>query len=94
MKTIYKYTVGIRVGQQTLFIPRSAQILSVGHQGNPREIVVWALVNTKEYCAEHIIRVYGTGEILDDLPEQAKLIGTVQMPGGLVWHVFAWSEQI
>ncbi len=69
----------------TLDMPHDAQILSVQIQrGYPK---LWALVDTNAPEKTRHFRIYGTGDEIDD-SENLKYIGTFQMHGALVWHLF------
>jgi hypothetical protein len=89
METIYKYPLKL-TGEQTIEMPRGAEILSVQDQGGT--ICVWALVDTKSETKQYTFRIYGTGH---ELPEQCGMfermiyahVGSVQQDG-FVWHVF------
>lgn len=83
MKTIHKYELDI-VDEQGLQVSGGAQVLSVQAQGG--KLCLWALVDTSKRPGTLTIAIYGTGhEITEPL---GQFLGTVQMPGGLVWHVF------
>ena len=85
MKVIYKYPFKIQSKPQGVFLPKSAQILHVGVQygGSP---MLWALVDTEPLEGLRTLRVYGTGETIDEtLPLQ--YLGTI-FQGPYVWHIF------
>lgn len=89
MHTIHKYVVTPpRFGFTTITMPRHAEPLSVGIQGD--HIVLWANVDTEEPMVEHRICVFATGErlALEHLRAPERFLGTVQFPGPLVFHVF------
>lgn len=87
MHTIWKYELKI-ADEQTIRMPIGATILSVGLQGGL--LVMWAKVDPAKWGAgraeDRTIYVMGTGNPFDEDAKQ--FIGTVQMPNGLVWHVF------
>lgn len=45
MKTIFKYPLHNGPGQQTLMLPRDAEIIHVGEQGPQHSIFIWARVD-------------------------------------------------
>jgi len=81
---VWKYP--IHTAQEVISMPVESEILSAGAQGD--QIFLWAKVDDshRAYEAREII-VAGTGH---NLPEGVDLefLGTVQMPNGLVFHVF------
>lgn len=75
----------------TIEIPCMHRVLSVGMQGE--KMVCWALVNPQSKTTTKQLKIVGTGWTgwyMDDLHLDSKyrFIGTVQMPDGLVFHVF------
>lgn len=88
MKTIYKYQLTAQ-SKQTIQLPRFAISLSVQLQhGKP---CLWALVDTDEPAQEYIVRAYGTGHELDELPVGFEYLGTAQSADGhLVFHFFGY----
>jgi hypothetical protein len=79
METIYKYPLKL-TGEQTIEMPRGAEILSVQDQGGT--ICVWALVDTKSETKQYTFRIYGMFERMIYAH-----VGSVQQDG-FVWHVF------
>lgn len=69
-------------------LPAGAQPISVGCQGST--LVLWALVNPGAELRTRRIRIFGTGHECDTVA--GRFLGTVQMPSGLVWHVFDCGE--
>lgn len=90
MKTIYKYPIEV-TDEQTLTLPKDAQILAFQMQGSTP--CIWAMIDTKEKRTEQItVRVHGTGHPIAD-SERLTYLGTFQMHGGhLVFHAF-YSKQ-
>lgn len=86
---IYKYELEI-TDVQTIKMPRRACPISVGHQNG--KLVVWCGVNTNAAVAEHTFYVVGTGNPMPNDGAYMEPIGTVQMPNGLVWHVFKGTK--
>ena len=86
MHKIYKYEVAI-VEDFHVALPEGARILSVQVQnGKP---FFWALVDQDARLRVAEFVIIGTGwPIADDKIEQRTFIGTFQMPGGFVWHLF------
>ncbi len=89
MKTIYKYSLPVRNDCQ-VSMPEFAKILSVGYQGDPSVLCIWAEIETGNAKVIRYFQVRGTGHPLGDLIEvDGKYIGTVNCMGqGLVWHVY------
>ena len=88
-KVIYKYPVAVN-DVAYVSMANGADILSVQEQGDTgnRIVTIWALVDPTEKEAERrIFEIYGTGNQFPDAFPR-KFIATVQMQGGLVWHVF------
>lgn len=84
MKTIWKYQLDA-VGKQRVYMKQKAEILAVQVQdGNP---CIWALVDPEQSSIQRTLRIYGTGQPIEDDP--GRYIGTFQFDGGsLVFHVF------
>lgn len=94
MLTIYKYPVSmIGVGEKfSLDMPRDCRILSVQEQNG--KMTIWAMVDPAQPVVKIPFRIIGTGWKVDgtgDDPADLLFIDTVQMPDGLVWHVFLES---
>lgn len=90
MQTIFKYVIPPpRFGISTIQMPRHAEPLSVGTQGDT--LVLWAKVDTEEPMCPHEFCVFATGErlALERLRAPERFLGTVQLPGPLVFHIFA-----
>lgn len=81
MNLIYKYPI-LRVQKQEIELPFNSQILSFGHQEN--DMFIWAIVNTAHSKKQEVFNLTGTGHELPD----GLYIGTVQLPNGLVFHLF------
>ena len=72
-----------------LNLPEAAKILKCGVQDN--KVVMWAEVNTEYQTQPREFSVFGTGWDMADRDDQYdswKYIDTVQMPSGLVWHIY------
>lgn len=89
MKKIFKYELPVIGGPNAIMMPRGAQILHIGHQGDPERICIWALIDPNEPTdMAKTFYIVGTGH---ELPEPARwtFLGTVNLhPMPLVWHVF------
>lgn len=91
IKTIWKY--GLKVAdEQTVKLPKGAQILTAQNQGDGLSPCLWALVDPEKQSVTEprIIETFGTGHEIDDAPPVMRsYIGTYQLHGGaLVFHVF------
>lgn len=85
-KSIWKFPLKVE-DNQSVFMPKGAEILTVQAQGgNP---CIWALVNTEEPDEEQrLFQIFGTGHPVSDNIER-KYINTFQVQEGtLVFHVF------
>lgn len=89
-KVIYKYTIKDLVGEQTLFLPKGAQILSVQFQKDI--LCMWAIVNLNEAeREERVIEIVETGAYMKDIETNSdykrSFIATYQTSIG-VGHIF------
>lgn len=92
MRTIYKYPLDI-TDAQTVQMPKSAAVLSVGVQGHT--VYVWAAVDTDEPLVGRHFRIAGTGNPFGWRAPSLRFIGTVMTHGGhLVWHVFEDVDEV
>lgn len=78
-----------------LDMPAHAEILSVGVQGeHPTETaVVWALCDPDAPKVSRLVAAHPTGVPLPPAMHDAAFVGTVQIEGGLVFHVFDGGER-
>ena len=85
MKVIYKYRVQIE-DTFTLELPRGSQILDVQTQdGHP---CVWVLHDPTAPTCTVAFRLYGTGQLIDNL-DGYRHVGSFQLKDGLlVFHLF------
>lgn len=74
------------VGINSIEMPKGAEPLSVGQQGG--QLVIWAVVNLDAGTTIRHFRVVFTGKPLARSEGVYAFLGTVQMPNGLVMHVF------
>lgn len=86
-RTIYRYSLDVE-DVQAINVPSIFKPLHVGHVGG--RLFLWAEVEFLDFpdavACRRLINIYGTGN-----PRTGKdkvYIGTVQMPCGLVWHVY------
>lgn len=88
MLVIWKYNLEEGVEGQKLWIPDDSQFLSVQLQNG--QITLWMLVNPTNVEDAVIFDVLPTGgPARPSAPDYVDYYrGTVQMPSGLVWHVF------
>lgn len=89
MKKVFKYDLSVEGGPHQIFMPPGAEILHVGHQGDPAMVCIWALVDIyQEDTVSKLFYVVGTGHELPE-PSRWTFVGTVNYhPVPLVWHVF------
>lgn len=94
--TVYRYPIDI-VGEQTIPMPRGAEILTVAKRegstvllgvGAHEAVEMWALVDPDEPMEDRRFRVAGTGHPLPDVGD-LQFLDSVQIAAGqLVFHVF------
>lgn len=89
LKKIFKYPVKI-TDASTIVLPAEAKILSVMEQDGG--IVLYAAVNSdadKHKTKDVVIRIRGTGNVIDFNLDDFKFLGTVSTHAGrLMWHIF------
>lgn len=86
--TIWKFNLTDKDDDFVISIPHTHRILSVGEQDG--HIVMWALVDPNAPTMKKQMTVVGTGwqgYVMDGILSK-RFVGTVQMPDGLVFHVF------
>lgn len=82
---IYKYVLN-EIDVQGIYLPRECQLLDIQVQNG--QIVYWVLLNSYAAMSEFIeLEVIGTGNYISDQYNRQHL-KTIQMPSGLVWHIF------
>jgi hypothetical protein len=96
MEKIFKYELEIK-DEQFINMPSMHRILSVQEQNG--KLCLWAIVEEGNKMCNQKILICGTGNLLSDgligfsygapYGFMINFIGTVQMPDGLVWHVFS-----
>ena len=80
-KTIWKFTLAPGFGVP---MPIGAEVLHAAGQG--ADVCVWALVDPTAPEERRYFDVYGTGHPMP--AEPGRYVGTVHLPGPLVFHVF------
>lgn len=83
MSKIFKYKID--PGHNLVLMPSSSTVISAAEQMG--FMVIWAIVDPQCKPVEREIYAAGTGH--DFHQRGMKFINTVQMPSGLVWHVFS-----
>jgi hypothetical protein len=78
---IWKYSLDEHF--QEVEIPLAGKVIHVGQQGGAPTI--WAIVDPEQQSHVRRFYVVATGGVV---PTPAVYHGTVQMPSGLVWHIF------
>ena len=81
--TIHKYTFAV-TDRPEVRAHAGAYFLHAGTQDGTT-LCVWARVDTRRVLVDYQLIVAGTGH---PLHLEGDHIGAVQMPSGLVWHVF------
>ncbi len=85
MRTIWKYQIYGQGYSWTIDnIVAGAIPLYVGLQGG--NVFIWFRVETNNPPTQNTIHIRGTGQSFNG--EEGAYIGSVQMPGGDVWHYF------
>lgn len=89
-KAIWKYVFPKVTNEQSIFMPKKAQILTVQAQNN--EICIWALVDLTCLDLEpRTFMIVGTGDNV--YKTNLDYIGTVQIfEGFLAFHIFEMKE--
>lgn len=73
------------IGDNTVCAPPDAEFVKCGHQDG--QLVIWFVTNSQYNSGRaYDLVVVGTGHVFD--ATNLEYIDTVQMPSGLVWHVF------
>lgn len=94
-ETIYKYPLEAHITAQKVLLPKNAEILSAGVQGN-ETINIWVKVDPNEPVQEERqLLVFPTGGDIYARDEVTlRFINTVQLLGGrLIFHVFEEIEE-
>lgn len=84
MKTVFKYKVDVGP-PMSVKLPADYKILHVESQTWGGSISFWAEIKPWMISWPHIFCVYGTGQ---DIPDNAKWIGTSLSDSDLVWHLY------
>ena len=85
MKTMWKYTLEVKIGPQPLQIPYSSDVLLGPHVDFQNgHLTLWVEVDTEAEAKEYVFHVFGTGW---EIPPGLDRIGTATLDG-YVWHVF------
>jgi hypothetical protein len=80
---IYKYELEV-ADIQKISMPRDAEILSAGTQGE--KVFIWAGVNPYKEKEERFFKIVGTGHGQYE-PRTTEFLGTI-FAGQYVWHIF------
>lgn len=80
---VAKYELKVQLGQ--VFVMTHGKVIHVGEQEG--RLFMWALMDDEDPSYRRVFHVIGTGPAFS-VPPHSEYLGTVQMPGGLVWHVF------
>lgn len=85
MRVIWKYSIAVADGPQSIPIPAGSRIVHTAPQGALGVLSIWALVeDLKAAPSPRTFRVFGTGQTI---PDGHVYVGTaVDHP--FVWHVF------
>lgn len=83
MKVIYKQQLQ-DANRQEIMIPEGAEIISAHQQTGM--MCLWFMCNTKNKLTSRIIRIYVTGQDIDDV--NLKFINTIIDGYGYVLHIF------
>lgn len=74
-----------------LDMPKDAVVISAGVQGN--DVVAWALCDPNAPKVSRLVAAHPTGIPMPRAMTSARFVATVQMPDGLVFHVFDGGEE-
>ena len=84
MRTVYKYDLEIKAGQQKVWMPKFGTIIAVEIQRG--KLCIWYEHETGREKTEYAFQVFGTGFPLpEDIP--TTFLKTV-FDGPFVWHVY------
>lgn len=72
-------------------MPKGAVVISAGAQGT--DVVAWALCDPDAPKVSRLVAAHPTGIPLPPAMTAARVVGTVQMADGLVFHVFDGGEE-
>lgn len=86
---IFKYILPITDNVIEIRLPIFHEFLDIQAQGD--QIVIWLLVNPDEEVFIKQFKIFATGQNIF-CPDDYFYLKTVQMPDGLVWHVFEVNE--
>lgn len=93
-KAIWRYEIPLDP-KTAIKMPKGAKILFIDTQDHPlRHPVpsVWAFIDTDEQEMESwVIRIYGTGHVIEDDISDHYKGSFLTMDGAFVWHVFMWT---
>ena len=96
MRTVLKFPFDLRVEKPEVMMPKGAQLLLVGSQGNPTELCLWAEVEVADgpslkgvELERWELLVVGTGHPMPY--KYLKHLGSV-IAGPFVWHVYRRGE--
>lgn len=85
MTTVYKYPLAV-TDEQTVEMPAGVILTVQVQHGTP---CLWAAVDPSSPMTKRVIRIAGTGHLIDDSIATHRYIGTFQLAGGaLVFHAF------
>jgi hypothetical protein len=87
MPVIWKYYVSFL--SDTISMPEDAILLTVGREDS--NIVLWAIVDPSGPLVARKLIIIPTG--FEEVPARTIYVGTVQMPDGLVWHIFDAGDE-
>lgn len=88
MRTVWKFTLAITDGEQTLLMPHGAEVVHVAIQHD--QLTLWAVVLPDLDTVARYFQVTGTGH---PAPADGRYLGTTtELAGLLVWHVWETSR--
>lgn len=97
MRRIWKFSIPVADGVQSIAVPHGCKVLQVGAQSFSPDVIVWAAVSWPEDVVDQpevtsvMVTIVPTG---GDIPDGFDYLGTaMQLEGQLVWHLYAHRDR-
>jgi hypothetical protein len=87
---IFKYEIPITDEIIAMEIPDNYALCEVGQQNG--KLFMWCVVDIHANIIKRYFKIVGTGHKIEGI-EHLSFLRTIQMPNGLVWHLFEVPEQ-
>jgi hypothetical protein len=83
-KYVYRYEVPVDDAVHSLAL--TGPVVKIEVSQNYNVVEVWALAKPGAKKRTHNLRAFGTGQ---EIPDDARYVGTTTRSLGLVWHLFS-----